>query len=455
LTDPPGPRGGQPVLPPVDGAADREGPGWRVTLEAAGEPARIVAADPDGVALAAADLLVDRVEMAIAIRGRADVALTGGSTPRAMYRRLLEPRLRDRVHWELVHLWWGDDRYVRRVDPLSNLSLADEALLAPDGLPIPPDNVHPFQVDAAISGGRGPGWCAANYATEVVAALPAVDGWPSFDLALVGIGGDGHLLSVFPGSAALRSDRVGLAIPAPTHIEPQVERVTLNPAILGAASHVLAMAGGAAKAEVVARILDGPRDPDVYPGTLARRAGATWILDAAAAAGLADDGARTGSASAGTDGAGAVAFRRATPDDAAEIGDIWLASFAASYEFPHSHTEAEVRAWLRDEIVAGEETWVAVERPGRLAGFMALEDDMLDQLYLRPERTGHGIGSRLMTLAKARRPTGFDLYTFQANAGARRFYVRHGFTVVDVDEGGRNEEHQPDVRYRWRPTAAR
>ena len=65
-----------------------------------------------------------------------------------------------------------------------------------------------------------------------------------------------------------------------------------------------------------------------------------------------------------------------------------------------------------------------------------------------------GLGSRFVRLAKTRRPHGLDLYTFQVNAGARRFYERHGFRVVDLDDGARNEEHQPDVRYRWRPTDA-
>ena len=175
-----------------------------------------------------------------------------------------------------------------RSDPLSNVFLADEALLAPGGIPIPGDHVHPFPTDRAIAGGLGPQWCATTYATEVATALPSVDGWPAFDLVLVGIGGDGHLLSVFPGSPALTSDRVGLAIPAPTHIEPHVERVTLNPAILGAAGHVLAMAAGEGKAEVVARILEGPRDPAALPGVLARRSTATWLLDVAAAALLHD-----------------------------------------------------------------------------------------------------------------------------------------------------------------------
>ena len=253
-----------------------------------GEPDIVVVDDAHALSERTADRLAEAIEDAVARRGRADIALTGGSTPRAMYRSLLDQERHGRIRWVDVHLWWGDDRLVARADPLSNQNHADDVLLAEGGIAIPAGNVHPFPTDRAIADGRPAAWCAAAYATEVAAALPERDGWPAFDLVLVGIGGDGHLLSVFPGSPALTSDRLGLAIPAPAHIGPHVERVTLNPAILGAARAVLATATGSAKAAVVARILDGPRDIAALPGVLARRSGATWILDRAAAADLVD-----------------------------------------------------------------------------------------------------------------------------------------------------------------------
>jgi ribosomal protein S18 acetylase RimI-like enzyme len=103
-------------------------------------------------------------------------------------------------------------------------------------------------------------------------------------------------------------------------------------------------------------------------------------------------------------------------------------------------------------MLPSHETWVAVTADGSVVGFLALRPPGdLDQLYLAPGWTGRGIGSRLLDLAKARMPGGFELYTFQVNSRARRFYERHGLEVVDLDGGERNQERQPDVRYAWRP----
>lgn len=126
-------------------------------------------------------------------------------------------------------------------------------------------------------------------------------------------------------------------------------------------------------------------------------------------------------------------------------------SFRSTYLWPPAHTDDEVRGWVRDVLLPSTETWVATTPDGRLTGFMSLNRNELDQLYLLPDATGQGIGSRFIALAKERRPEGLNLYTFQVNSGARRFYERHGFVVVDLNDGERNEEHQPDVRYAWSP----
>jgi 6-phosphogluconolactonase len=271
-----------------------------------GEPTIVVLPDPAAVASASAERIATALSAAVAARGRADLATTGGSTPVGIYRLLASSPLRDRVPWADVHVWFGDDRFVPRDHRLSNVLPVDQVLLksaafsgqsgsGQSGIdveiglepatPLPIENVHPFPCGVAIGEGRGAAWCAATYASEIRAALPVgVDGWPAFDLVLVGIGPDGHLLSVFPGSAALASAELALAIPAPTHVEPHVERVTLNPAILGTALGLLAIVQGAEKASIVGEVFGPIRDPNRWPAQLARRAGATWILDSAAAA---------------------------------------------------------------------------------------------------------------------------------------------------------------------------
>lgn len=253
------------------------------------EPELLVVADLDAVAAGAAERIAAALADSVRVRGRADWATTGGSIAPAIYQRLAVRPLRDLVPWSAVHVWWGDDRYVPRDHPLSNVKPLDDILLAGAREPVPLsiDNLHPFPTTIAIELARGAAWCAAELAAELrTADLEWADDWPVLDLVVVGIGADGHLLSVFPGSAALESSDLALAIPAPTHIDPQVERVTLNPTLLGVAHQVLVVAGGAGKAAVLADILWSERDPSRWPAQLARRAGATWIVDTAAAARL-------------------------------------------------------------------------------------------------------------------------------------------------------------------------
>jgi len=263
------------------------------------EPDVVVLADEAMIAAEAAERIVTALASAVAERGRADWATTGGSMAPPIYRRLAAEPLRDAIPWPAVHVWWGDDRFVPRDHPLSNVKPLDDILLAvaamegcqvgsastgaPRPVPLPVENLHPFPTGAAIGGSRDASWCAAQLGAELGTAGPGfVDGWPVFDLVLLGIGADGHLLSVFPGSDAFDSREVALAIPAPSHLEPHVERVTLNPGVLSVARSILVVAAGAAKAAVVGGALRGGRDPRSLPARLARTANAVWIVDDAA-----------------------------------------------------------------------------------------------------------------------------------------------------------------------------
>lgn len=149
----------------------------------------------------------------------------------------------------------------------------------------------------------------------------------------------------------------------------------------------------------------------------------------------------------------AVTIRRAEPADADGIGDVWLTSWRATFDFPPGHPDADVRNWLATELVPRHETWVSVDTAGVVVGLMALSETMLEQLYLAPAWIGRGLGRRLVALAQARRPAGLELYCFAVNARARRFYEGQGFKAIAFGDGSGNEEHQPDVRYAWRPTS--
>jgi 6-phosphogluconolactonase len=208
-----------------------------------------------------------------------------------MYRALKDPAVRGAVPWSRVHLWWGDDRFVLPDDPLSNV-LPYRTLFEADGdagpgIVIPVAQVHPIPVAATLAAGGGPAEAAAAYARQLAVLAPSdAAGMPVLDLLVLGVGPDGHVLSVFPGSAAWDAAASVVSVPAPTHIEPHVPRVTLNPRAIASARRILVVAGGASKAANLARAWAGDAHPRDVPVVAARRAAATWILDEAAAAAL-------------------------------------------------------------------------------------------------------------------------------------------------------------------------
>jgi 6-phosphogluconolactonase len=251
---------------------------------ATGDPTVVVAA-PDDVAGLAADHILRVLAAAIEVRGVAHWATTGGSNPADIYHAMRSRDRRDRIDWDAVHVWWGDDRFVPRDHPLSNVKALDEILLDETlGIHIPPEHLHPFRCGEVIGRGGDAAGCAAALEDELRTVGPEMAGaWPAFDLVFLGMGGDGHLLSVFPGSAAFDSVEWTLATPAPTHIEPHVERVTMHPAIVGAGRETLMVSTGASKAEMLRIVLGPERDVRRWPAQLACHDRATWILDEAAA----------------------------------------------------------------------------------------------------------------------------------------------------------------------------
>jgi GNAT superfamily N-acetyltransferase len=146
-----------------------------------------------------------------------------------------------------------------------------------------------------------------------------------------------------------------------------------------------------------------------------------------------------------------VTVRRAVGADADQLAALFLRSFRwALPTVQLAHDDDDVHRWWREEVIPGKETWVAFDDDGPV-GVLAMSASMVDALYLEPSSVGQGIGTRLLELAKAQRPAGLELYAFAVNERARRFYEARGFVAVAFGDGSANEEHEPDVLYRWSP----
>jgi len=245
----------------------------------------VVCKDREGIASSALDLVVEGLRTGIRQRGEAHLALTGGSSAAALFELLRRDARAGRVDWSRVHVWQGDERFVPLDHPDRNWAGVLRDWLEPGGGT--EAQLHPIPVDAAIEGGHDAAWAAACYAEEIEAALPTRDGVPSFDVVLLGMGGDGHILSTFPGAPPITEERVpALAVTAPTHIEPHLPRVTLAPFLLRAAGSIVVMVPGAGKSQTVVDVLTSAPDPQRLPAQLAIRPAAVWLLEPGSAASL-------------------------------------------------------------------------------------------------------------------------------------------------------------------------
>jgi len=254
-----------------------------------GEPEIVVLDDAPALAQEAAERIRVGLLAAIADRGVVHFALSGGSSPIATYRVLAG---RTDIPWAGVHLWWVDDRFVPPDHPDSNVAVVLDTLLRANadtvhGATIPAANVHPAPVLAGLQAGHDAGRVAAAYAEEILRHVPSPGGRPMFDVMLLGVGPDGHVMSVFPGSPALAADApLALAVPAPQEVGPHLPRITLRAHVADDAQVLLVLIPDGAKSAIAARALEGERDVTSVPAQVARRAGATWLLTRAAAADL-------------------------------------------------------------------------------------------------------------------------------------------------------------------------
>ena len=231
------------------------------------------------VARDGAELFV-RLARAAEPSGRFSVALSGGNTPREMHALLTHPPYVGQVNWAIVQFYWGDDRCVNPDDPQSNYHMARETLL--DALPISPSQVHRIQTELS-----DPAAAAALYAEELRRDFSLAPGQlPRFDLVYLGMGDDGHTLSLFPHTSALgEDDRLVVANYVP---KLGVNRITLTAPVVNNAANAAFLIAGPDKAAALAAVLEGPRDPDEYPSQLIHpfHGELYWFVDRAAASRL-------------------------------------------------------------------------------------------------------------------------------------------------------------------------
>jgi 6-phosphogluconolactonase len=217
------------------------------------EPVVTRCADPEAVAARVAEVMAAAIDGARTIRGAAHVALSGGSLSRAY--ELVGPELPD---WRDVHLWYGDERCVPLDDEESNHRLATRSLQAPDA------TWHPVPTHLGCDE------AAAAYAQEIADV--------TLDVAVNGMGPDGHTASLFPDFPQVQADGTCVAVHGAP--KPPPDRVTLTLPKLNASHRILLVVAGAAKAPLLARVLAGP-DPEV-PASLLDRERLEIIADAAA-----------------------------------------------------------------------------------------------------------------------------------------------------------------------------
>src|SRR5579872_6397837 len=227
---------------------------------------KIAAADPAGLALAAAERLIARIT---ANKGRIAICLAGGSSPKQLYQLLATVSWSKRIPWDRVHWFIGDERFVASDHPLNNMYMAREIFL--DRL-APADHVHPIPTNTA-----SPDESAHRYA-EILRGFYGgahVDpARPLFDLVLMGVGPDGHTASLFPDDPALNETKRWAVGVSKAPVEPFVPRVTVTLPVLASCREMLFQVAGTEKHAVLTRLLAGEN----LPANRARSVNETVLL---------------------------------------------------------------------------------------------------------------------------------------------------------------------------------
>ncbi len=239
-------------------------------------PRVVIRPDLARLAGVAADHFLNLAQQAMRERGQFCVALSGGSTPKALFDVLATPQLASAVPWASVHVFWSDERCVGPDDPQSNFRLAHDTLL--QRVPIPAGNVHRILGEIA-----NPAVAAQRYTSEIRDVLGKT-GLPRFDLILLGLGEEGHTASIFPDVTVPEDGETLVA----AIFVPKVNmwRITFTLPLINAARSVCFLVAGQAKAEVLRAVVTGPKSLRLPAQRVVPQHGELIIFADAAAASL-------------------------------------------------------------------------------------------------------------------------------------------------------------------------
>jgi len=197
------------------------------------------------------------------------LALSGGKTPSLLF-SLLAEKYTNEINWSKIHFWWGDERMVPPADPESNFGVANKLLFSKIGTE--PGQIHRVKGESdAVAESK-------IYSAEIQLHIPSLNGWPTFDLIMLGIGDDGHTASIFPNQMQLmRSDRItAIAV----HPESGQKRVTLTGEVLNNAQRVAFLATGGSKSKIFNEIISSSDNASAYPAAHIHPIGELyWFVD--------------------------------------------------------------------------------------------------------------------------------------------------------------------------------
>jgi len=235
---------------------------------------------PDLLALSrlAAERFARLAQEAVRARGYFLVCLSGGSTPARTYRLLAEAPYRSNLPWGKMAFFWGDERMVPPDHPESNYGQALQIFLS--RVPVKDENIH------RIKGELSPADAVNEYTSLLRRYGKPGLNWPRFDLLLLGMGADGHIASIFPGTTSNELAIAPVLSVRGGYQDRPVERVTLTPAVFNSARQVIFLVAGADKADALATVCEPGEKPEDWPARLIRptEGEVVWMVDAAAAA---------------------------------------------------------------------------------------------------------------------------------------------------------------------------